>query len=183
MNRMIRWTAIAAIAAIPASGLLAQTVQSGEKKPLSPPAIAQAAIDGSRIVINYSAPSMRGRRIMGGLVPWDAVWRTGANSATTLITQSDLRIGTLAVPKGTYTLYSIPAENGWTLIVNRQTGQWGTQYDESQDLGRVPMKVRRLADPIETFRIEISPAGPRAGVLKLIWENTEASVAITLDGR
>ena len=112
MNRMIRWTAIAAIAAIPASGLLAQTAQSGEKTPLSPPAIAQAAIDGSRIVVNYSAPSMRGRRIMGGLVPWDRVWRTGANSATTLITQSDLRIGELAVPKGTYTLYSIPAENG-----------------------------------------------------------------------
>ncbi|MFN2442733.1 MAG: DUF2911 domain-containing protein [Thermoanaerobaculia bacterium] len=175
---MIRWTAIAVIAA---SGLLAQTPQSGEKKPLSPPATAQATIDGSRIVVNYSAPSMRGRRIMGGLVPWSKVWRTGANSATTLITQADLRIGELAVPKGTYTLYSIPSESGWILIVNRQTGQWGTQYDETQDLGRVPMKVRMLKDPVETFQIAIEPKGPRAGALKLIWENTEASVPLALD--
>jgi hypothetical protein len=181
MNRMIRWITIAVMVAIPASELFAQAAQSAEKKPLSPPAIAQATIDGSRIVVNYSAPSMRGRRIMGGLVPWDKVWRTGANSATTLITQSDLRIGELAVPKGTYTLYSIPAENGWTLIVNRQTGQWGTQYDASQDLGRVPMKLRMSTDPVETFRIEIAPAGPRSGTLKLIWENTEASVPITVE--
>lgn len=176
MTRALRWSALALVAV----AALAQ--QAGERKPLSPPATAEATIGASRIVINYSAPSMRGRKIMGGLVPFDAIWRTGANAATTLITQSDLRIGNLEVPKGTYTIYTIPAERTWTLIINRQTGQWGTQYDQSQDLGRVTMQVRTLPSPVETFVISLEPAGRNRGVLKMTWETTEARVPFEVVG-
>ncbi|HVR44703.1 MAG TPA: DUF2911 domain-containing protein [Thermoanaerobaculia bacterium] len=165
----------ALLVAIPLS---AQTPQSGERKPLSPPATTEATIGGQKIVVHYSAPSIRGRKIMGGLVPFDKVWRTGANAATTLVTQTDLRIGDLEVPRGTYTIYTIPREDEWTLIINRQTGQWGTQYDSAQDLGRVPMAVRAVDEPVETFLISIDTAGAGRGVLKLTWETTEASVPI-----
>jgi hypothetical protein len=151
------------------------------EKPLSPPATARGVVGTDEIVIQYCAPSMRGRVIMGGLVPWNKVWRTGANAATTLVTPADLRIGGLAIPRGTYTIYSIPREREWTLIINRQTGQWGTQYDEAQDLGRVRMNVRALAAPVETFVISIEPTGPKRGLLKLTWETTEASVPIVVE--
>ena len=87
------------------------------------------------------SPSMRGRKIMGGLVPYDKVWRTGANAATTLKTTAALDFGGTLVPAGTYTLYTLPGEKGWKLIINKQTGQWGTQYDQAQDLARVDLKV------------------------------------------
>lgn len=142
------------------------------KKPLSPAAKATATVDGKTITIDYSAPSKRGRAIMGGLVPYGKVWRTGANAATTLTTSADLMIGSLHVPAGKYTLYTIPGEKEWTLIVNTQTGQWGTDYDESKDLGRVPMSVQRVKDSVETFTIGIGKN------LELTWENTKASVPL-----
>ncbi|HEY0593720.1 MAG TPA: DUF2911 domain-containing protein [Thermoanaerobaculia bacterium] len=174
--RTLAATAVA-FAAIALQG--AQT-QTGEK-PLSPPATARSAIAGKEIVVQYCSPSMRGRRIMGGLVPFNKVWRTGANAATTLITQGDLRIAGLAVPRGTYTLYTIPGERDWTLIINRQTGQWGTQYDETQDLGRVRMNVRTLPSPVESFVISVEPVAANRGVLRLTWETTEASVPIVVE--
>jgi hypothetical protein len=143
------------------------------KKPLSPAAKAEATINGKKITINYSAPSMRGRAIMGALVPYDQVWRTGANAATTLTTEADLMIGSLHVPAGKYTLYTIPGEKEWTLIVNKQTGQWGTDYDEKQDLGRVKMFVAPpLKSPVETFVIGVDKT------LSLSWENTKAWVPL-----
>jgi hypothetical protein len=171
--------ALAGCIGLIAVAALAQAPPAAEK-PLSPPASARTIVAGKEISIQYSAPSMRGRKIMGGLVPFEKVWRTGANAATTLVTQGDLRIGTLAVPRGTYTIYTIPAAGSWTLIVNRQTGQWGTQYDESQDLGRVTMQLRALPSPVETFVITVEPTGRNRGVLKLTWETTEASVPFEL---
>ena len=146
--------------------------QDAPKKPLSPPAKAAATLNGKKVTIDYSAPSKRNRAIMGGLVPYGQVWRTGANAATTLTTEADLMIGALHVPKGTYTLYSIPGEKEWTLIVNKQTGQWGTNYDAAQDLGRVKMTVSPVKDTVETFVIGIDKN------LTLTWENTRASVAV-----
>ena len=146
--------------------------QDAPKKPLSPPAKAAATLNGKKVTIDYSAPSKRNRAIMGGLVPYGQVWRTGANAATTLTTEADLMIGSLHVPKGTYTLYSIPGEKEWTLIVNKQTGQWGTAYDAAQDLGRVKMTVSSVKDTVETFVIGIDKN------LTLTWENTRASVAV-----
>jgi len=152
-----------------------------QQKRLSPPAKAEGTIAGKKITIDYSAPSMRGRKIMGGLVPFDKVWRTGANEATTLVTEGDLMVGDLHVPKGTYTIYTIPNENEWTLIINKQTGQWGTEYNEDQDLGRVTMKVRKLEKPVELFVIEIRQGSKaNTGSIAFTWENTEASVPIVV---
>ena len=148
------------------------------KKPLSPPAKAEATIGGKKLSVDYSAPSKRGRTIMGELVPYGKVWRTGANAATTLTTATDLMIGSLHVPAGTYTLFTIPGEKEWTLIVNKQTGQWGTRHDASQDLGRVKMTVKALEQPVETFTIGIKPGSGNKGTLALAWENTEASVPV-----
>ncbi|MGH9457297.1 MAG: DUF2911 domain-containing protein [Thermoanaerobaculia bacterium] len=177
---MRRMTTLVLATLFVAAPLAAQTAQNGERKLLSPPATAEGTIAGNTIVIHYSAPSMRGRKIMGGLVPFEKIWRTGANAATTLITQADLRIGDLEVPRGTYTIYTIPREDEWTLIINRQTGQWGTQYDEAQDLGRTPMKVSAIDPAVELFRMEIEPVAGKRGVLKLIWETTEVSVPIVV---
>lgn len=152
----------------------AALAQAEAKKPLSPPARAEATISGKKITVDYSAPSMRGRKIMGELVPYGKVWRTGANAATTLTTAADLMIGSLHVPAGKYTLYTIPGEKEWTLIVNKQTGQWGMSYDEAQDLGRVKLKVAPVKDPVETFAIGIGDT------LSLTWENTKAWVPVVV---
>ncbi len=146
--------------------------QDATKKPLSPPAKAEATLGGKKVTIDYSAPSKRGRVIMGGLVPYGQVWRTGANAATTLTTETDLMIGSLHVPAGKYTLYSLPGEKEWTLILNKQTGQWGTEYNAAQDLGRVKMTVTPVKDTVETFVIGLGKD------LTLTWENTRASVPL-----
>jgi hypothetical protein len=146
------------------------------KKPLSPAQEIKYQGKGNKsITLNYSAPSVRGRKIMGELVPYGKVWRTGANAATTLTTQYDLMIGSLHVPAGKYSLYTIPGETEWTLIVNKQTGQWGTNYDQSQDLGRVKMKVAKTAAPVEQMLFAVNDKE-----LSLSWENTRASVPVML---
>ncbi len=134
--------------------------------------------DGKTVTIKYSRPSMRGRQIFGGLVPYDQVWRTGANEATSLVTDTDLVIGGTNVPKGSYTLYSLPGQSGWKLIINKQTGQWGTKYDQSQDLARIDMHVTKLSSPMEQFTISLDKAGADAATLKLQWADTGASVDV-----
>jgi len=123
------------------------------KPPLSPPMKADVTLSSGSITIDYGAPSMRGREIFGALVPYGEVWRTGANAATTLTTTVPLMIGDLSVPAGKYTLYSLPTAESFTLIVNKQTGQWGTVYDKTQDLGRVKTTVAEISSPVETFVI------------------------------
>lgn len=131
---------------------------------------------GQRIYVDYGRPWMRGRKIMGGLVPFNRVWRTGANAATTLVTDVDLRIGNASVPRGTYTLYTIPAPSGWTLIVNRQTGQWGTQYEPARDLVRIPMQVSTLREPVQQFTIALERGRNGNHTLAMEWEGTRATV-------
>ena len=160
---------------IASTPLLAQ-----EKQPLSPPGEASVKFDdGKSVAIKYSRPSMRGRKIFGDLVPYGKVWRTGANSATSLTTDTALDIGGTAVPAGNYTLYTVPGEKSWQLIVNKQTGQWGTKYDEGQDLARIPMKVSQLPSAMEEFTISLDKTGTKSATLKLQWEMTSASVNIT----
>jgi hypothetical protein len=150
-----------------------------QPKPVLSPAAHTEAKFGTKVVaVDYSAPSKRGREIMGGLVPYGKVWRTGANAATTLTTDTDLMIGNLHVPAGKYTLYTIPNEKEWVLIVNKQTGQWGTKYDQSQDLGRVALTVKPLAKTLETFDIDLTAANAQKGTLRLAWENTEATIPV-----
>lgn len=149
------------------------------KQPLSPPAQATLAFaDGKTVTIDYSRPSMRNRKIFGGLVPYDQVWRTGANAATSLKTDADLNIGGTTVPAGSYTIYTIPGENHWTLIINKQTGQWGTRYSVGQDLARIAMKVTQRSSGLEIFTISFDKTGADSAVLKLEWENTIASVDV-----
>jgi len=145
----------------------------------SPPAESSVTIAGKVIRINYSAPSMRGRKIFGGLEPYGRVWRAGANSATALHTDANLDIGGLAVPKGDYTLFVYLDPNQWQLVVSKETGEWGLDYNQSRDLGRVKMVMSKPPKPIETYKMTLSSQGANKGKLQLA-ENTVAEVAITL---
>ena len=142
---------------------------------LSPRDTARAVIRGAHILIDYGRPSMRGREIFGNVVPWGEVWRTGANAATQLITDRNLRFGKTIVKKGTYSLFTLPSQSGWQLIINKQHGQWGTRYDEKQDLVRLPMKTSMLSTPVEEFTLEVARAG-RHGVLRFRWDRLEESI-------
>jgi hypothetical protein len=150
-------------------------------KPLpSPPAAAQVTLDGSPIIIHYNSPRMRGRVIMGGLVPYDKVWRTGANPATSFVTGGNLKIGDLTVPAGNYTLYTLPEEPGkpWMLIINKQTGQWGTVYKPEMDLGRTPMKSATLPAPQEDMTISFEKTTGKSTQLHVKWDTTDEWVKI-----
>jgi hypothetical protein len=147
--------------------------------PASPAATATVTLNGKAVTIKYNAPSVRGRKIMGALVPYGEIWRTGANPATTLITATDLKIGTLTVPAGTYTIYTVPSASTWQLVINKQTGQWGTEYDKSRDLGRTPMTGKTLASPQEVMSISFENTKGNATELHIKWENTDQFVPVT----
>jgi hypothetical protein len=147
---------------------------------LSPRMKTSVAIEGKTITIGYGAPSMRGRKVMGGLVPYAEVWCAGANDATSLDTEADLDINGLKVPKGSYTLWTLPNQNQWLLIVNKETGQWHTQYDESRDLGRVKISMRTLPAAVERMKFDLAATGGNKGTLTLAWETTEVSAVITV---
>jgi hypothetical protein len=144
---------------------------------VSPHETTDLTLNGKKITVTYGRPSMKGRKVVGDkLVPYGRVWRTGADEATLLKTEADLTIGNLAVPKGSYAIFTLPSESGWKLIVNKVANQWGAfDYDEKQDLGRVDMKVAKTSAPVEQFTITLSKSGG-GGLMKLEWENTSASV-------
>ena len=161
--------------------LLAAAQGGGDKsKRPSPPGQASVTFaDGKTITIDYSRPSLKGRTMIGGVNPYGKVWRTGANEATTFVTTADLMVGGKHVPAGSYTLYSIPEADKWTLIINKQTGQWGTVYKEDQDLVRIPMKVGKTSAPVEQFTIDLKQTGPKAATLSLAWADAQPTVDIT----
>jgi hypothetical protein len=143
-----------------------------------------ASLSGpSRIAITYGQPHARGRKVEGGLIPLDTVWRFGANMATTLHTDLDITLGDLNVPRGDYSLFVLYRRTGWQLIVNRGTGQWGTDYDTSKDVGRVSLATRTLAEPEGSLTIYLVPdaAQPTTGyadlrgALRIKWGTTELS--------
>jgi len=165
------------IAASIAALSLAVTAYAEDKR-ASPHADVNATLAGKKITVSYGRPFMKGRAIFGGLVPWGAVWRTGADEATTFTTEADVVIGGLKVPKGEYSLFTIPTEKQWTLVLNKTAKQWGAfKYDAAQDLGRVPMTVAAANKPVEQFTIEMVPTGKQV-TLKLSWDKTVASVVI-----
>lgn len=156
--------------------MLASAAESASAQQLaSPRDTTRATVAGASIFVDYGRPSKRGREIFGGLVPFGEVWRTGANQATHLVTDKGLMFGSLMVPAGTYTIYTVPRQDGWTLIVNKQTGQWGTNYDQAQDLGRVEMKVESLPALVEQFTVKIEAKGS-GGLLRLEWDRTAATI-------
>lgn len=147
----------------------------------SPRDTTRATVGAAELLVDYSRPSVRGRTVWGGtLVPHGQIWRTGANAATTFRTSRDLTVGGQAVPAGTYTLYTWPTEQGYQLVINRQTGQWGTEYSQAQDLVRVPLTATPLAAPVEQFTIAVEPAGADGGSLVLRWADRQLAVPFTV---
>ncbi|MEX2180005.1 MAG: DUF2911 domain-containing protein [Gemmatimonadaceae bacterium] len=150
---------------------------------LAPPRGAQGeGMSPATISVNYGQPHLRGRALhTGNLVPLDSVWRFGANESSTLDTGVDLTLGGQHVPKGKYSLYALPTSAGWTLIVNRNTGQWGTEYVGAQDVARIPLRRRALASPMESFTVWLIPTAPQTGAasgeLRFAWGSQELSTA------
>lgn len=158
----------------------AQMQMSGAKQaPLSPPAQASVTLNGKQLSVRYSSPSMRGRRIFGSLVPYDQVWRTGANAATTFKTAANLTIGTASVPAGTYTLFTLPSAGTWKLILNKQTGQWGLTYHPAQDLARIDMEKSSLPAPQEHMTIGFEKTSGNHTQLHIRWDTTDVWVPVT----
>ena len=154
-----------------------------QRQRVSPHETISQVVDKNRVTIVYGRPYTKDphtgepRKIWGGLVPFGKVWRTGADEATLLITQKPIVLGGTTVPAGAYTLFTLPAEDGSAkLIINKQIGQWGLQYDESQDLARVDLKKEALDKPVDQFTMALD----KGGTLKMMWENTQYSVPFTV---
>lgn len=139
---------------------------------LSPRDTARTTVDGVQISIDYGRPAMRGRVIFGNIVPWDRVWRTGANAATQLEINRAIEINGVAIPPGKYSLWTVPGRNSWQLIVNKQTGQWGTDYDPAQDLARIEVRTRTPREAVERFTVQINRQ-EQGGVILMTWEKTQ----------
>jgi hypothetical protein len=158
----------------------AKSADKPAKPLLSPPAMTGVSLDGAHITIHYNSPSMRGRVIMGGLVPYGKPWRTGANPATSLVTTGNLKIGDLMVPAGSYTLFTLPEAPGtpWLLIVSKKTGEWGIPYPKGDDLGRTPMHYTKMPDTQESMTISFEDTRKHSTELHVKWEHTDESVKI-----
>ena len=181
MNNLKLSSAIALLTLLVALPLHAQ-----ERKRVSPHETVSATIDGAQIKIVYGRPHTKDpktsevRKIWGGLVPYGEVWRMGADEATLLTTDKDLTIGGTKIPAGSYSLYLLPEESGAAkLLVNKQTGQWGTKHDEAQDFAKIDLKKAPLKNAVDQFTIELEKGtGADGGMLRLQWEETEYSAPI-----
>jgi hypothetical protein len=140
---------------------------------------ARATIGNAHVWVDYGRPSLRGRDVWVNGVLGDTIWRTGANAATQLRTDTDLAIGGTTVPAGLYSLWTSAGPGGYQLIVNRQAGQWGTEYHPDRDLARIPLRESTVAAPVERFTVAIEPQGSQAGVLTLTWGTKQLSVPVT----
>ncbi len=157
---------------------LAAAQDDASKRP-SPAAQAQCKFnDGKSITVDYSSPRVKGRKIFGELVPYGKVWRTGANEATTFVADANVIVGSKDVPAGNYTIFTVPNQDKWTLIINKKTGEWGIPYKyESDELARVDMSVTQSPSPMENFTISFDQNG-KSCKMNISWENTRASVEI-----
>jgi hypothetical protein len=182
MNRLQFITLAAGTLLLGSAPLMAQQTR------VSPPDVTGSVIDGNRVTVYYSRPFTKdpktgaARKIWGGLVPFGQVWRLGANEATMLVTQQPIEVGGITIPAGASTLFLLPQENGGTkLIVNKQVGQWGSQYDEKQDLGRIDVKSDTLEKSVDQFTMSVAKnPDANGGLLKLMWENRQYSVPFTV---
>lgn len=173
---------------IAAAAILCVSPAMAQQKRVSPHETVSTVVDGSRVTVVYGRPytkdpkSGENRKIWGTLVPYGKVWRTGADEATLLITQKPLVMGKTTIPAGAYTLFTLPAEDGSAkLVINKQVGQWGLQYDEKQDLARIDMKKDALDEPVDQFTMAVAKnASGGGGVLKMMWEKAQYSVPFTV---
>lgn len=157
---------------------VASCQQDKSKRP-SPPVKAECSLAGGKaITIDYSSPRAKGRKIYGELVPFGEIWRAGANEATAFVTTAHLTVGGKDVPAGSYTIFTIPSADKWTLVISKGTGEWGTAYPgPDKDLTRADMKVSKLPSPVENFTIAFDKAGGGC-TLRMDWETTRASVEV-----
>jgi hypothetical protein len=146
-----------------------QETKAGSVKQLSVRDTTRAQIGNAMFMIDYGRPLMRGRKLLGEVIAYDRVWRTGANAATQFTTSAAVTLAGMQVPAGTYTLWTVPHTNRVDLIVNRQTGQWGTEYDRSRDLGIARITTETLSTPVEEFTISIVPGDTHHGNLVMEW--------------
>jgi len=159
---------------------LAAGVVPTEAQLASPAARAACKFaDGKTIAVRYSSPRMRGRKIFGDLVPFGEVWRAGADDATIFAPNVDVVVGGKKVPAGNYTMFTLPTQTKWTLIISKQIGEWGIPYPgEKFDLVRAEMKISKLPSPLENFTISFDQAGAGC-TMKMDWETTRAAVDIS----
>jgi hypothetical protein len=143
---------------------------------LAPRDSARTMFDGAKIGVVFGKPSVRGRRIFGDVVPFYKVWRTGTGAATIFRTEADLEMDGAIIPRGEYSLYTIPAERRWKVIVNKQVGQWGTEYHPEMDLARIEIDAQRLSRHVEELSVRIDKTSGDEGVLRLEWEQTAIAV-------
>jgi DUF2911 family protein len=152
--------------------------QDKSKRPSPPAPTAKCDLAGGKaITVDYSSPQMKGRKVFGGLVPYGQVWRAGANEATTFVSTSDLTIAGKHVPAGSYTLFTIPEKDKWTLIISKKTGEWGIPYPEGHDLLRVDMNAGATSGMVESFTTAFDKVS-NGCTLRMEWENTRATVDI-----
>jgi hypothetical protein len=171
---MTRRTAVLTFAVLALFATLASAQNDKGKRP-SPPAQAQCKFsDGKTITVDYSSPRVNGRKVFGALVPYGQVWRTGANEATTFVTDTNLTVGGKDVPAGNYTLFTVPDKDKWVVVISKKTGEWGIPYPEGEDLTRADMNVAKTASPVENFTIGFDQTGGKC-TLQISWENTVAS--------
>jgi hypothetical protein len=169
----------ALVATLTLAGLAVVAQQDKASRP-SPPANAECKLpNGKTVTVDYSSPRAKGRKIFGGLVPYGQVWRAGANEATKFVTSSDINVGGKAVPAGSYTIFAIPGEDKWALVISKKTGEWGTAYPgPDHDLARIDMKASKTSAPVENFTIAFDQSGSGC-TMRMEWENTRASLEVT----
>lgn len=148
----------------------------------SPAATLKQRVGLTDIEISYSRPGVKDRQVFGALEPYGVVWRTGANAATKITFSTPVNFGGTDVPAGSYALFSIPDEKEWTVILNKVTGQWGAYtYDAANDLVRVKVPPVHLAEPVETFTIDVNNIRDQSATLDLVWQNTRVAVPLKFD--
>lgn len=180
MRRLLFTLAATAVAGLFAGAASAQqTTDVHPGKGGSPHVRTAWTVDGANISIEYGRPSLKGRAVGKEVAPYGKEWRTGADEATTLKTDKPLSFGTLQVPAGTYTLYTLPGEKQWQLIVSKKTGQWGVPYPAGEDLGRVAMTVEQSQSPVEQLTISIDDTAS-GGTLRIEWGTTSATIPFTV---
>ena len=176
MRRAIGMTAVAVMVAAGISLSAQKTTQVHPGKGGSPHVKSEWTIDGANISITYGRPSLKGRA-EATLMPRGKEWRTGADEATTLTTDKNLMFGNVHLSPGTYTLYTVPGETEWQLVISKKTGQWGVPYPGAgEDLGRAPMKVTKNATPVEQLTISITDT-PAGGDLSVAWGTQKATAS------
>jgi len=163
-----------------ASALLNANAQIKTPAP-SPTQTVKQDFGMSSIELIYSRPGMKGRKIFGDLVPWNVVWRTGANSATRIKFNDDVMFGGQALKAGEYALYTVPGENEWEVIINKGSANWGTDYKKEDDIFKVKVRPMKIDQPVETFTMQFGNVKPTSTDLQIMWDKTAVTVPITVE--